>query len=181
VIRYQITDGTIPPSPSADFVQVRNDALSTRELIALVRRMMAQAQPVLVNDRIDVAIAAGSAGVHLKSNAIAPERVRKLVPRGFLITVACHSEDDVLNAAGADYALLSPIFSPLSKPDTRQPLGLDELARIARRSKIPILALGGITPDNAASCIAAGAGGIAGISLFRQTFEFVDRRADGLV
>jgi thiamine-phosphate pyrophosphorylase len=175
VIRYQITDGTIPPSPSADFVQVRNGELGTRELATLVRRVMTQAHRVLVNDRIDVALATGAVGVHLKSNAIAPEQVLRIVPKGFLVTVACHCEDDVLNAVGADYALLSPIFSPRSKADTRQTLGLDELARIARRSPVPILALGGITDANSASCIAAGAAGIAGISLFRQAFEFLDR------
>jgi thiamine-phosphate pyrophosphorylase len=168
LIRYQITDGNIAPCVSADFIQIRNAALSARELSARVRAVLAMRLrgAVLVNDRLDVALATGAAGVHLRSDAISPMEVRRVVPAGFLITVACHCEADVQAAEGADYALLSPIFAPLSKSDDRVPLGLEELARIAAGAAVPVLALGGITVGNARLCVEAGAAGVAGISLF---------------
>lgn len=170
VIRCQITngEGTSRLSPHADLIQIREPAFSTRELAIYVRQALKLKLPgrILVNDRLDVALATGAAGVHLKSNGISPKLVRQLVPKGFLITVACHDLDEVLSAEGADYVLLSPVFSPLSKVDCRRPLGLDELNRIAKISPIPALALGGINEANSASCIEAGADGVAGISLF---------------
>jgi thiamine-phosphate pyrophosphorylase len=168
LIRYQITDGSIAPSPDADFIQIRNAALNARELSALVRAVLGLGLrgAVLVNDRLDVALATGAAGVHLRSHAISPLEVRRVVPAGFLITVACHCAADVLAAEGADYALLSPIFAPLSKSDDRMPLGLEELSRIAAGAAVPVLALGGITVANARLCVEAGAAGVAGISLF---------------
>jgi thiamine-phosphate pyrophosphorylase len=79
--------------------------------------------------------------------------------------VAVHGDE--LPAAGIDYALLAPIFRPLSKLGEREPLGLTKLRQVARASKIPILALGGITLENAVDCVEAGAAGVAGITLFR--------------
>ena len=172
MIRYQITNGlgTSLLSPSADFLQIREPQLTPRALATFVRRALELNLPgrILVNDRLDIALAAGAAGVHLKSRAISPQFVRNLVPKGFLITLACHNEEDVLAASGADYALISPVFPPLSKADTRTPLGLRELTRLARISPVPLLALGGINEANAASCISAGALGVAGISLFPE-------------
>jgi thiamine-phosphate pyrophosphorylase len=137
-------------------------------MVALVRQVVALElkAKILVNDRLDVAFAAGAAGVHLRSNAISPLEIRRVTPPDFLITVACHSEADVQAAEGADYALLSPIFKPLSKDDDRTPLGLDELARIVANTPVPILALGGINEPNSLLCHRAGAAGVAGISLF---------------
>lgn len=170
MIRYQITNGigTSLLSPSADFIQIREPRLTPRDLGTFVRHALQLNLPgrILVNDRLDVALATGAAGVHLKSNAISPQLIRKLVPKGFLITVACHNEEDLLAASGADYALISPVFSPLSKTDARAPLGLRELTRLARLSPVPLLALGGINEANAVSCITSGAIGVAGISLF---------------
>lgn len=176
MIRYQITDGTAHVdkdrwlagiSPEADFVQIREGALSTRELVRLVRKVMSRAR-VLVNDRTDVAIACGAAGVHLRSGSVAPELVRQIAPPGFLISVACHNAEDVRNATGADYAILAPVFHPLSKPDRREPWGLGALAEIAEISPVPVIALGGVTTSNMAQCLEAGAVGVAGISLFRR-------------
>jgi thiamine-phosphate pyrophosphorylase len=174
VIRYQITDGTFAADPDAwfqrlrrdaDFIQIREKDLSTRDLAELVRRVMQYTPvPVLVNDRIDVAIACGAAGVHLRGGSISPTKVKLLAP--LMVTVAVHGEDDIKNAGGSDYVILAPIFQPLSKPDTRPPLGLQTLQRLAQRSVVPILALGGITPENAQSCVGHGAAGIAGITLF---------------
>jgi thiamine-phosphate diphosphorylase len=174
VIRYRITDGTFAADPDAwfqrlctdvDFIQIREKHLSTRDLAELVRRVMQYTPvPVLVNDRIDVAIACGAAGVHLRAGSISPVKVKRLAP--LMVTVAVHIEDDIRNAEGADYLILAPIFQPLSKPDPRPPLGLQTLQRLAKASTVPILALGGITPENARSCVDHGAAGIAGITLF---------------
>jgi thiamine-phosphate pyrophosphorylase len=137
-------------------------------MVALIRQVLGMQlkAKILVNDRLDVALATGAGGVHLRSCAISPKLVRSITPSGFLITVACHSEADVQAAEGADYALLSPIFKPLSKDDDRTPLGVDELARIAAKAPVPVLALGGINEPNSLLCLRAGAAGVAGISLF---------------
>ncbi len=168
MIRCQITNGlgTSRFSPLADLIQIRESQLTMKELAWYVRQALTVNARILVNDRLDIALATGAAGVHLKSQAISPGSIRSLTPPGFLITVACHSEQDLLEAEGADYVLLSPVFSPLSKTDTRAPLGLDELARLTKLSPVPVLALGGITEANAPACLEAGATGIAGISLF---------------
>jgi thiamine-phosphate diphosphorylase len=175
VIRYQITDGSAHLDESAwfaslnrdvDFIQIRERELPARELARLVRRAMRVGPKILVNDRTDVAIATGAAGVHLRGNSLDPQEVRSIAPQGFVITVAVHGEE--LLPAGIDYALLAPIFRPLSKLDEREPLGLTKLRQVARASKIPILALGGITLENATDCVEAGAAGVAGITLFRN-------------
>jgi thiamine-phosphate diphosphorylase len=179
LIRYQITDGSAHPdedrwlariSAKTDFIQIRERDLSTRDLSRLVRKVAGMAK-VLVNDRIDVAIACDAAGVHLRSGSLAPELVRKLAPPGFVITVACHSAEDVQNAAGADYVILSPVFKPLSKQDSREPLGISALERIAKTSAVPVIALGGITECNMGLCIEAGAVGVAGITLFSESMH----------
>jgi thiamine-phosphate pyrophosphorylase len=171
VIRILITAGAEPFAADAAFVQVREPQLEARALAVRVRAWMAAgASRVLVNDRADVAIACGAAGVHLRDGSIAPGRIRRIAPRGFVITVSCHDEEGVgrAEAQGADYAILAPIFAPLSKPATRLPLGLEALRSMASKTRIPVIALGGITPENARSCVEAGAAGVAGITLFRR-------------
>jgi thiamine-phosphate pyrophosphorylase len=157
-----------------DWIQIREKDLSARELLALTRDALAQPNPrgvkILVNSRIDVALAAGAAGVHLPANSPAPRSWRDITPRDFLIGVSCHSVDQVSRASqeGADYVVFGPVFDPLSKPADSPPRGLDELARAAASVKIPVLALGGITRENTAACAAAGAAGVAGVSLYQQ-------------
>ena len=166
MIRIQITDGS-PARADVDFVQVREPGLTTRALAELVRTI--KGPRVLVNDRADVAIACGAAGVHLRDRSVSPAVIRRIAPAGFVITVACHGAEAVLRAEaeGADYAVLAPVFAPLSKASTSVPLGLDGLRAITKRTQIPVIALGGITGENARLCIEAGAAGIAGITLFR--------------
>jgi thiamine-phosphate pyrophosphorylase len=159
-----------------DWIQIREKDLSARDLLDLVRSVLAQSNPrgvkILVNTRIDVALAAGASGAHLPSGSPAARAWRAMTPPGFLLGVSCHSPEEVRAAAGegADYVFFGPVFSPLSKPAQSPPVGLGGLARaVAAAAKIPVLALGGITRANAAACIEAGAAGVAGISLYRMS------------
>lgn len=175
MIRMLVTDGSgycdeWLARADVDFIQVREPRLSTRALAGQVQALIRPGGPrILVNDRTDVAIARGAAGVHLRDRSVSPKVIRRIAPPDFIVSVACHDADAVLRAAdeGADYAVLAPIFAPLSKPSVWPPLGLNTLREITYRAKIPVIALGGITRDNAPLCIAAGAAGIAGITLFQ--------------
>ena len=157
-----------------DWIQIREKDLSARDLLVLVERALALPRPagskILVNTRVDVALAAGASGAHLPARSPAPERWRALTPSGFLIGVSCHSADEVRAAPdqGADYAIFGPVFAPRSKTSALPPRGLDGLAHAARAVAIPVLALGGITAANAQDCVNAGAAGIAAISLYQS-------------
>lgn len=171
MIRILITAGAKPFRAGADFVQVREPGLEARALARLVRAWLTvDGARVLVNDRADVAIACGAAGVHLRDRSISPARIRQIAPSDFVITVACHDREGVLRAAseGADYAVLAPIFAPLSKPSAAPPLGLETLRSIVLNAGIPVIALGGVTVENAPRCFDAGAAGVAGITMFRS-------------
>ena len=124
---------------------------------------------ILVNARVDVALAAGAAGAHLPGGSPPPRYWRAITPPDFLIGVSCHTLDEVRAAGqeGADYVLFGPVFAPRSKSADLPPRGLDRLAEAARAVGIPILALGGITRENASQCTSAGAAGVAAISLFQ--------------
>jgi thiamine-phosphate pyrophosphorylase len=177
--RYYITDrhgaGGVEPllryveQADADAVQVREKDLSARELADLVRRALATGKRVLVNSRMDVALACGAHGVHLPGDSLPPSTLRTIAPPGFLIGVSTHSVGEARRAEeeGADFVVFSPVFDPLSKAAYGPPQGLERLAEAARAVRIPVLALGGVTEANAPECLAAGAAGIAGISLFQ--------------
>jgi thiamine-phosphate pyrophosphorylase len=173
VKKYCITDSAEvaarAAASGAAMIQVRAKNLPARELAVLVKRVVAQARgvPVLVNTRTDIALACGAQGVHLPSDSPSPERIRAIVPAGFLIGVSCHNVDELQRVAreGADFAVYGPIFPTRSHPDA-QPIGLDALAAATRAVRLPIYALGGVTEKNAPMCIVAGAAGVAGISMF---------------
>jgi thiamine-phosphate pyrophosphorylase len=150
-----------------ELVQIRERDLPPRDLAELTREVLGLPNPhgtkVLVNDRADVAIACKAHGVHLRDGSVSPE---KFARPGFLVTVSCHSIEDARKATGASFVLLGPIFKPLSKMDHRPVLGTRAIAELTRSSQTPVLALGGITQENAQACINAGAAGIAGITCF---------------
>ncbi len=132
---------------------------------------------IVVNDRLDVALALGAAGVHLGTHSLPARLVRGMVPGNFLMGVSCHSleEAQAAEADGADYLLLGPIYETPSKMQYGPPLGLDKLREVTARVHIPVLALGGINVDRVKPCLECGAAGIAGISLF-QSCPSMDER-----
>jgi thiamine-phosphate pyrophosphorylase len=165
-------------------VQIREKDLASRELIALVEEALSAAREpgrggasVIVNDRLDVALAAGAEGVHLGAHSMPLQVVRQFAPRPFVIGVSCHSLGEAMTAesGGADYLALGPVFETPSKLSYGPPLGLEMLRSVALRVRIPVLALGGITVERIRPCREAGASGIAGIRIF-QDCESVQER-----
>lgn len=150
-------------------IQIRERDLPARELLELTRCALdvtaGRPARILVNDRVDVALAAGAHGAHLRSHAITGVEWRRLVPPGFILTLACHSLQEVRQVEGVDFVLFSPVFF---SPGKGQPAGLDVLREAAAATRVPVLALGGVTAENAPACINAGAAGIAAIRLFQR-------------
>ena len=182
MLRYYITDrgaGRLLEHISramvdgVEFIQIRERDLPARELCDLVRAALALPNPhqarVLVNSRMDIAMACGAHGVHLPENSVSAATLRPIAPPEFLIGVSTHSLVTLRAAEreGADFAVFGPIFHTASKAPYGEPVGIERLREAAGAIHIPVLALGGVTLQNAADCLAAGAAGVAGISMFQ--------------
>jgi thiamine-phosphate pyrophosphorylase len=173
-----------------DWIQIREKDLSGKECAALTSAAIERAaRPpassqgpirILVNDRLDVALSQAAGGVHLGENSLTVEKARKLadsrIPsQDFLIGVSCHSVEAATAAAkgGADYVFFGPVFATPSKAAYGAPQGLARLAEVCRVVSLPVIAIGGITLDNAAPCLAAGSSGIAAIRLFQDAQDLL--------
>ncbi len=154
--------------PGAVAVHLREKDLGGRELLSLARAVLrvceVTGQLLLVNDRIDVALATGAHGVHLPSAGAPPAEARRLLGPARLIGVSCHGEEDVRRAlaGGADFATFGPVFDTPSKRSYGPPVGLASL-RAAVRIGLPLIALGGVDIAGAPAALAAGAQGVAAI------------------
>ena len=155
-----------------DLIHVRESGLTDRVLVQLVERMVAATHGsdtrVVVNDRVDIALAAGAAGVHLKAAAPPAGRVRDVVPPSWIIGRSVHGPDEarhIEDAGGVDYLVCGTVFETLSKP-TQHPIGITGLGAVTRAVVLPVLAIGGVHVGNVSSLAAAGAAGIAAIGLF---------------
>jgi thiamine-phosphate pyrophosphorylase len=158
-----------------ELVQVREKNLSGRLLYTLTREAAAMTRlsrtRLLVNDRIDVAVAAGADGVHLTGTSLPVEAVRSVVPDEFLIGVSTHSVADVEAArdGGADFVVYGPVFDT---PGKEGPKGLEDLATVCRLfGTFPVIALGGVNAGNFGQVLAAGAAGGAAIRWFNDITE----------
>jgi thiamine-phosphate pyrophosphorylase len=156
-----------------DLIQIRERAFDDRRLLELANRVRQAVSGslarVLVNDRVDVALTAGAAGVHLPGHGVSAARVRAMVPDGFVIGRSVHSEADALQAereGGCDYLVFGSVFATPSKPAGYEPAGLQALSRVCSVVRLPVLAIGGITLERAEEVAQAGAAGIAAIGLF---------------
>ena len=165
-----------------DFIQLREKDLSARELEKLASQAMALVarfpkSKLLINSRLDVALAVSAHGVHLRAEDFPAGDARAIADKAgkqIVIGVSCHSAKEVALAEshGADFALLGPIFE--KRGEALAPLGLEELRRasvrrVAAASRMPVLALGGVNLANARDCVLASADGVAGIRLFQDS------------
>ena len=168
-----------------DWIQVREKDLPAKSLLELATFALDLGPPekrtkngfprVLVNDRLDVAIAAGAHGVHLGQASLPIDDVvswarRGIARKGFLLGVSCHRVEEARTAAaaGAGYILFGPIFDTPSKRSFGAPLGLDRLRSACQAVTIPVIAIGGGNAANGCECIMAGAAGIAAIRMFQE-------------
>ena len=173
-----------------DYVQFRERDLTNRELERLATKAVAAVRgsntKLLINSRVDVALAVGADGVHLRSTDMAASEARAIwvksaVTTQCLIGVSCHSLAEVLSAEahGADFTVFGPVFG--KQGSSEPPVGAESIAGVVRRGgpadkrveagqtlRMPVIALGGVTSENAAECLRAGAAGVAGIRLFQQ-------------
>ena len=157
-----------------DIVQIREPGLADRVLLELVSRSVDVARGtgsvVLVNDRFDVALAAGAAGVHLRTSSVPAPVMRPRLPRGFLLGRSVHGTAEAARVAsegGLDYLTMGTVYPSASKPG-RPACGVEALAATTRAVRLPVLAIGGVTVDRTRDVLNAGAAGVAAIGLFAE-------------
>lgn len=151
-------------------VQLREKHADTREFVELARRLKAllapQGVPLLINDRVDVALAAGADGVHVGQSDMHPRDVRALIGREALLGLSVECMDHVLEAAdfGVDYLGVGPVYATATKPDHSSPWGLDGLRQVRAASSLPMVAIGSVNEGNVAQIMALGMDGVAVVS-----------------
>jgi thiamine-phosphate pyrophosphorylase len=185
-------------SAGVDWIQIREKDLSGKEISLLCREALLRTERlneqighptrILINDHLDVALAEHAGGVHLGEHSVPIRAVSKWLDsrsdrsvfQNFLMGVSCHSVDTAVDAArdGADYVFFGPVFTTPSKTSFGPPQGLERLARVCHSVPIPVLAIGGITRENASACLAAGAAGIAAIRLFQDANDLLSSIAN---
>jgi thiamine-phosphate pyrophosphorylase len=178
----------IAAAAGVDWIQIREKDLSGKELSSFIGAAVAQTKQInerdgtltriIVNERLDVALSEDSGGVHLGERSLPVQDVRDwLAARSdvagrdkFLVGVSCHSVHAAVKAAraGADYIFFGPVFATASKAQFGAPQGVERLAEVCSSVTVPVLAIGGISVDNASDCFATGAAGIAAIRLFQD-------------
>ncbi len=178
-------------SGGVTMVQLRDKTATGRSLYETARRLLGITRsrnvPLIVNDRVDVMLAAGADGVHIGPEDLPLQAIRELAGTRILgLSVNTLADLDQAHRQGADYVGIGPVFPTSTKPDTRELLGTEGLAELARRAKVPCVAIGGIRVENCAQAIRNGADGVCAISglltendVARAARRFRRRIADG--
>jgi len=149
----------------ATMVQLRLKDADARTIVSAARRLVRDlAVPVIVNDRIDIALAAKAAGAHLGADDLPVAVARRIVPAGFIIGASLGSDAEAENARAADYVGIGPVFATGTKPDAGTAIGPAGFARLRALASVPSVGIGGISVDRAWEVIAAGAAGVAVVS-----------------
>lgn len=151
----------------ADLLQLRAKTQASGDLAGLATAMRERLQPLgcrlIVNDRADIALVAGAAGVHVGDEDLPPSAARRILPEGAIVGYSTHSLAEVEEAAGlpVDYLGFGPVFESPTKPGARRPRGVDALAAVCRAARQPVVAIGGVTLASAPALWAAGAASVA--------------------
>src|SRR5438477_2092666 len=149
----------------ATSVQVRLKSAAAREVVEITKAIMARVRvPVIVNDRADIALAAGAAGVHVGEADLPVAAIRRFAPPGFIIGASLGSDSELPNAKDADYVGVGPVYGSESKDDAGSAIGVEGFKRLAALVGHPAIAVGGITLDRALQITIAGAAGVAVIN-----------------
>jgi thiamine-phosphate pyrophosphorylase len=180
----------VAATAGVDWIQIREKDLPTRKLLSLagdavrITHAASDGPRVILNDRLDIALAAGADGVHLGGESIAFADVIRWCHRGnappeFLIGVSCHGLEEAQEGerAGASYVFFGPVYDTPSKRSFGSPQGIARLTEVCEAVRIPVIAIGGVTEKNAAETFWAGAGGIAAIRLFQESEDAESLRA----
>ena len=153
-----------------DCIIIRERDLEARDLVNLtieiVKRTRGTGTRVVVSDRVDVALASGADGVHLRSDSIAPDVVRRMTPDGFLLGRSVHGAEEAAAVTSVDYLIAGTVWASASKPEHHRLLGLEGFSAVVKAARVPVLAIGGVTIDRVREVASAGGAGIAAIGLF---------------
>ncbi|MBH23167.1 MAG: thiamine phosphate synthase [Myxococcales bacterium] len=152
----------------ATTIQLRLKGATAREVFAAAREVLPRCRwhgaPLIINDRLDIALAVGADGVHLGPDDLPVVEARRLAPDGFIVGGSAGTVEaaQALERAGADYLGVGAIFDARpSKSNASAPRGLEALAEVCAGVRIPVVAIGGVTRETAPRCVQAGAAGVA--------------------